>query len=345
MKQLHTRYAEKMKPLGLERGREGSPARHQRVKQFYASIEKDVELKVDHELVPDPPRVMPTKESARKYKEKILKSVLKQLEEPIGTLRDQAQLTKDERAHRIEAERRSAERVAEVERAAQERVAQVERQATDRIGQMRRSAQSLIDENRELKSEKERLLEERKRLNEKVLDERRQKFEFSALARSFSDRLADIPMPKVMEKLGYYGEREGGAHLYREEQGRIAVKVEQQKAFDSEGKLVCRNSLDLVVYMKRYCGMKSFTSEHALAFLRDEFGERRAMGAYLVNREQAALGFFDRSREERIHSPLNPVHDHDPWRRPLGKAEDRDRAHRGGGSRDPRGGRGRDFGR
>ncbi len=38
MKALHTRHAEYMKGLGLERGREGSRATHQRVKQFWRSM-------------------------------------------------------------------------------------------------------------------------------------------------------------------------------------------------------------------------------------------------------------------------------------------------------------------
>lgn len=60
MAAMHDLYAEYMRPLGLERGRRGSRATHQRVQQFYASVTKEPEVKIDPERVPDPPRVMLT---------------------------------------------------------------------------------------------------------------------------------------------------------------------------------------------------------------------------------------------------------------------------------------------
>lgn len=57
MAKMHDLYAEYMRPLGLERGREGSRATHQRVKQFYASITKEPKLKIDPEKIPDPSRL------------------------------------------------------------------------------------------------------------------------------------------------------------------------------------------------------------------------------------------------------------------------------------------------
>lgn len=319
MKELHDRYAEYMKPLGLERGREGSRARHQTVKSFYASIEQEVRLEIDHDHVPDPPRVMLTAEATKKYKESVLKAVLEQLKEQVQTLRHQAMLTKDERAHRVEAERRADERVAAVELSARERVAtveeasrmkiaEIERLAAERFANLERSARFLIDENRELRADRNKLLGERNALHEQVLNERQQKFDLSALARERGDRLADIPMPEVMEHLGYDGERRGQAHLYRGEGNVVAMRIERQQAFDSEKRLVCRNSLDLVVHMRQHNeGQETFTPGHALAWLRDEFGEKRAAGAYVVNREQSVQSLFERTRDDReIVRSLHP---------------------------------------
>lgn len=150
MRAVHNLYAEYMKPLGLERGREGSRARHQTLKKFYASVEQEVELKIDHERVPDPPRVALTREKATKYKESVLKAVLEQLKEKIQTLRHQAMLTRDERAHRKaaerradEAEREAAERVQAAERAAQEKIAAVRHEEAERYETLREKALSL----------------------------------------------------------------------------------------------------------------------------------------------------------------------------------------------------------
>jgi len=63
--------------------------------------------------------------------------------------------------------------------------------------------------------------------------------------------------------------------------------------------------------------------------------------AYLANREQCALDFFGRRREER-ELTRSLVHERgdDPWVGPRGRAEDRDRGSRGRGSGDRGGGRG-----
>ena len=44
MRQLWTEYGAAMKPLGLERGREYSPAKHQDIKAYYAAVNKGAEL-------------------------------------------------------------------------------------------------------------------------------------------------------------------------------------------------------------------------------------------------------------------------------------------------------------
>ena len=299
LRALHDRYAEYMKPLGLERGREGSQAYHQTVKSFYASIMEEVKLDIDHDRVPDPPRVVLTAEAARKYKKEVERSILAQLKEPLKTLRHQAMLAKDERAHREEAERRGDERVAAVEEAGRAKVAEVERLAEGRFATLQRSARSIYDENKELRGERNQLLDERNALHEQVLKEQRMKLDFSAEARKYSDRLTDIPMPEVMEKLGYDGERQGEAHLYRGEGDVVAMKIERQQAFDNHGQLICRNSLDLVMHMRKNNeGVKQFDRQDALRFLVENFGESRAAAAYTVNREQAGYSMIDTLRRE-----------------------------------------------
>lgn len=337
---IHDLYAEYMQPLGLERGKRGSRARHETLKRFYASVEQEVKLEVNRARIPDPPRMMLMQEARDQYKLAVYEAVLTQAAEQVQTLRHQAMLAKDERAHRVEAERRAEKRVTEVlaaareqitkiEATAREQIAKVERVAADRFTNLQRSAQALLDENKELRAHNDNLREQRNELNELLGKERWYKQEFQKLARERGDRLTDIPMPEVMERLGYDGELNGQAHIYWGEQNVVAMRIEQHKAFDSQNRLICRNSLDLVVHMRRNNeGRENFTPDHALAWLRDEFGESRAAGAYVVNREQSVYGLFERTREDReIVRSLHPQ-DRDSSRSHV--AMERDSHDRGG---------------
>jgi hypothetical protein len=327
-------YAEYMKPLGLERGRPRSRATHERIEDFYKSIDAPVRLEVDHDEIPDPPKVILTEEARRKYKEKVIRAVLKGLEEPHKIMRDQAMLARHERGQREEAERKAEERVAAVEHAAAEKIKAVERDGATRFDNLHRSALQLIEENRGLHRDKENLRVERNQLHESLMKMTREKLDFQMQARDYHDRLTDIPMPEVMEKLGYTGERHGEALVYRGDRNEVAMIIQQQKAFDHQRELICKNSLDLVVHMRQHNeSVQGFTHSHALEWLREEFGEKRAVGAAVAHREHSVLDLFERGREERERTRAL-VHERgdDPWREPQGRAEDRDRG--GGPDRD-----------
>jgi hypothetical protein len=344
VKELHTRQAEYMKELGLERGREGSRATHQRVKQFYASVEREPELKIEPDRIPDPGRLkVLTTEGTRQYKLEVLQHVLEQIKEPTRILQDQSQLTRDERAHRVEADKRAAEaerqaqeRIEAAEREAEERIAAVRREEAERFENLRRSALQILEEKEELQRENQKLREERNKEHEELLRMTREKQEFQMFARQYSDRLTDIPMHEVMERLGYPVEQHGEIHVYRGDRNQVAVLVEKQKAFDDQRQLICKNSLDLIVHVRRENErMESFDRNHALAWLQDEFSDKRAHGAYLANREQSALEFFGRRNEEREKTrALVRERSDDPWRGPQGRADDRDRGSRDHDSRD-----------
>ncbi|HEX7318655.1 MAG TPA: MobV family relaxase [Pyrinomonadaceae bacterium] len=338
---MHDLYAEYMKPLGLERGERRSRATHVRIEDFYKSIDAPVRLEVDHDEIPDPPKVILTEEARRKYKDKVIRAVLKGLEEPHKIMRDQAMLARHERGQREEAERKAEERVQATERAAKERVAEVERLADDRFKNLLRSAQQLVDDNRGLRRENHDLLTERNELHESVMKLRLEKQEFELEAKQYRERLSDIPMHEVMERMGYKAERQGEAHVYRDTRGQVAIRIEGQKAEDYHRLETSRNSLDLILRMRRhYQGVEGFTEAQAIEFLREEFGDGRAAGAVMAHREQTVLEFFERSREERERNRfLVPQRGDDPWRGSQGRAEDQGRGSRGGGSDDQGGGR------
>lgn len=344
MKALHTRQAEYMKELGLERGREGSRATHQRVKQFYASVDREPELKIEPDRIPDPGRLkVLTAEGARAYKMEVLSHVLEQIKEPIRILQDQSQLTRDERAHRVEAdkraaeaERQAAERIEAAEREAEERIAAVRREEAERYANQRRQALQIYEENKELHREKDALRVERNQLHESVLRLGLANKELQLRAGDYQKRLSDIPMPEVMEKMGYGREQQGGAHVYRDAQGQISLRVEGQKLLDHRNQVICRNSVDLVIHMRRRGeGGEGYDQTQALEWLRDQFGDARAAGAAVAHREQYALEFFGQLREQRERS-LVPERGQNPWRGPRGSAEEHDRGSRGG--TDDRGG-------
>lgn len=295
---------------------------------------------------------MLTAEGARAYKMEVLSHVLEQIKEPVQILQDQSQLTRDERAHRVEADKRAveaervaAERIEATEREAQERIAAVRREEAKRFENLRKSALQLIEENRELHRAKDELRVERNQLHESLLKMTREKQEFQLQVRDYHERLIDIPMPEVMERLGYTGERHGVALVYRTDGGQLAMIIQQQKAYDHQRELICKDSLALVVHMRQLGeGVEGFTHNHALEWLRDEFGEKRARGAAVAHSEHSVLGYFDHQREERQRA-LVPERGDDPWRGPRGGAEDRDRPRRDdrpdgrGGGRSSFGGR------
>jgi hypothetical protein len=144
---------------------------------------------------------------------------------------------------------------------------------------LRRSALQLVEENWELHLDKEALRVRRNELNESLMKMTREKLDFQMQARQYHDHLSDIPMPEVMGRLGYDGERHGEALVYRADGGEAAMIIQQQKAYDRQQELICKNSLDLVAYVRRGNeGLEGFTRNHALEWLRDEFGEKRAGG-------------------------------------------------------------------
>lgn len=282
----------------------------------------------------------------RAYKLEVLSHVLEQIKEPVRILQDQSQLTRDERAHRVEADKRAAEaerqaqeRIEAAEREAEERIAAVRREEAERFDNLLRSALQIREEKQELERQKDAMLQEREKLKEALGQMLRTKLDLQALAKDYSDRLTDIPMEEVMQRLGYEGERQGEALVYRADGGQVAMLIEKQKAFDHQREIICKNSLDLVVHMRRENeGMKGFDRNHALAWLQDEFGDKRAHGAYLYNREQSALEFFGR-RSEECEKTRALVHERsdDPWRGPRGRADDRDRSSRDRGDTHDRG--------
>lgn len=334
MRALHDRYAEVMRPLGLERGREGSRATHQTVKQFYASIEREVELKIDHARVPDPPRIMLTAEAAAKYKEQVLAAVLDQLKEPIRTLRHQAMLTKDERARRLEAESRAEARVAAAHEENRAEVAAVERRAEERFANLQRSAKTLVEENKDLHAAAGRLLAQRDALNGLYAEAARagaaERARAEAAERSVAElagRLSDVPLVEVLERLGYGpGEERGVARAYFDEAGRVAMTVRGQSAVDHGAGAEFRNSLALVSHVRTsWEGHEDFDTGRALRWVRSEFGEKKAAGAMLAYTEQGVTQLFERERERETRSPAQERSDA-PWRGPQERAEVYDRA-------------------
>jgi hypothetical protein len=147
LRELQNVYHEYMAPLGLERGVVGSRATHQEVKKFYAAITRDPEFKVDRSRLPDPPKMMLTKEARDAYKESLVQAITQQLEDDFKTIAHQAMLTRDERNKRIEMERR-----AEV---AEKHLELLKADAHELWSQNNRLAAETIAKSRQLNSEQE----------------------------------------------------------------------------------------------------------------------------------------------------------------------------------------------
>ena len=89
MRALWTEYAAAMKPYGLERGREYSPAKHQDIKAYYATVNKGAELaavkKVRPEQLPAPE--LADRLNPRQYAAGLINRVASFYRKEAGTLR------------------------------------------------------------------------------------------------------------------------------------------------------------------------------------------------------------------------------------------------------------------
>lgn len=134
LREFQDAYAQKMAPLGLKRGVQGSRASHTEIQKFYGAIKERVPLELSLERMPEPPLVLATEASREKYKQKVVEAAHEQTAEQLRTIRDQAMLARHEAARReateeriLEIERRAEERIREAERRAQERAERAER--------------------------------------------------------------------------------------------------------------------------------------------------------------------------------------------------------------------------
>jgi hypothetical protein len=297
MESFQDLYHEYMQPLGLERGERGSLARHTDIQDFYAAITKDHRLIINPELLPDPP-LLHTKKAIQAYKEDIIRSVNEQVSEPLKVVHHQAMLTREERSKREEAEKRAAEKVAEAHRQAAEREAEAER--------MVREAQHLLT----IEIEQNQALWEQNLHLQRVVDGMKKEVvaglsktnELSIAVKDYRERLSDIPMLEVMDKMGFDRELIGKTHVYRNSDGGIELMIADNKLYGSERQLISETSIGLVLTVNEDVE----TRDEAVVWLSDNFGARRATAAYLVERESAAFSFFTERNQVRERE-LMPV--------------------------------------
>ncbi len=283
---LQDRYYEVMSPLGLERGERGSRATHTDIKKFYGAITRDHVLKIDIERLPDPPRLIPSKDSIEKYKKSVVVEIHRQTAEPLKTLHQQSMLAREERARRETSERISAAKVAEAER-----------------GRADADRRTLLEQVkfREYAVAANKLLERHDMLEKKAKDLEKQLAAERQKTQEQSARVTDIRMSEVMDKLNYY-ERDKSTYTYRDTQGRVALAIPKDNTLrNSTGEVICSNSIDLVIRMEKFQG-RTITESDAMIWLSKTFGEERAMAAVLVMTEQRVPLLFEQRREqEREH--------------------------------------------
>lgn len=278
LSEFQDRYYEYMAPLGLERGQRGSVARHKDIKDFYSAITKNHELVIDPARLPNPP-LIPTERNLREYKEKIAKEVIAQTEEPLKTIHHQAMLTREEASKRERAEELAKEGIT----AAQKQTALIWEQY------------KVIDGQNGRLREDNKYLQESLDQTKKMLDEERGNVQKVALvAQSYSNRLKDIPMLEVMQKLGYEGEKRGpGTVVYFDQHDRVTCGIVDNKFVDMQNKVLAHNSFELVNFMKNENERVNTSRTQVFEWLADNFGTERASAALLVEREHYAFDYLN----------------------------------------------------
>lgn len=290
LERLQDEYAGAMKDLGLSRGVRGSRARHQDIGRFYGTILEPVSLEVRREEIRLPSGwEAATRKGREAYRDEVIAAVLGQVESQVETLRHQALLTLEETRKREEAERRAAERVGRAEEAA--------RQAHEGFVSERAEKEALGRENLSLKGALSLAREEAAGSGQR--------------AEGLEARLRDIPLTRVMTALDYHGERRGESVLYRARDGRVSMTVTDGEARNCEGKVICRHSVDLVLFMENVNKGGEVSVDEALSWLAEKFGEGRAAAAYVARSEQSVVGFMEERREERERQERVPVPGHE----------------------------------
>lgn len=288
-------FHEKVKDLGLERGVRGSRAKHTDIKKFYGAILDDSRIAINRDRLPDPPKILVTRQSIDDYKARVVEAVHEQLEKPLRVLRHQAMLTREEGNKREAAERRAAERVAAAETQAAERIAAAERaaqEASARYELEARQSVALWNKSASLQLSNERLTKE-------VVIERGKNNELSITVQRLRDQVADIPLTEVLERLGYKGELHGQTHVYRDDAGRVALMVAGNTLYDSDRRPLCSNALDSVLHLHNVGEGGEITREQALTWLADNFGAGRSAAACLAERQQAVSTLFSEHNQAR----------------------------------------------
>lgn len=296
LERLQDEYAAAMKGLGLRRGVRGSRARHQDIGRFYGAILEPVTLEVDRgQIRPPSGWEMATRKGREAYRDEVIAEVLSQVLSQVETIKNQALLTLEETRKREDSERRAAERVGRAE--------EIARQAHGAFLGERAEREALGRENLDLKRDLFLAREEAAGLGGRL--------------EGLDSRLRDVPLTEVMTRLDYHGERRGDAVVYRTRDGRASMTVTDSEARNYEGRVICRNSVDLVLFMENVNKGGDVSLDEALSWLAENFGEGRAAAAYVARSEQSAAGFLEERRLERERQA--------PGRAPAWGHEDPDR--------------------
>jgi hypothetical protein len=288
-RRFQTRYAEKMKALGLERGVEKSRARHQDIRRFYGSINAPVKLQIRTREITNPPRVFVTQSQQNEYKEAVVKEVMGQITPQVQALRDKALTAEDEKRRRVAAEKRAAERIAAAERARE--TAEIRRQVEGK------RVEELSRENAELRQRGERL--------SRALSAESQRAERS------DARVRDVPLTEVMSRLGCEGHLQpDGSVVYLSDAGEKALSVKDGKAYDCDGTPAAGSAVRLLLHVCNDHLGQNASREDALRWMADNFGEKQAVAAFLVEQEQILTDYLEgreRDRGERDHKHDRPL--------------------------------------
>lgn len=180
LRKLQSDYAEHLRPLGLERGMEGSRATHTDIQKFYGAINREVKLRIRPERIPDPPRVLVTEASRREYKRQVIKAISEEICEPVNILNSQAKLAREEKGKREAAEKRAAKAEQREKEWGEQFIA--EQKENIRFHQQAREFQTELSL------------------------ERQQRSVLSKEVESLKSRVQDIPLVEVMRALGYKGD-------------------------------------------------------------------------------------------------------------------------------------------
>lgn len=272
---FQTAMGEAFGQIGVWRGVPNNRSTHHKVRDFYKIIDKKIDFAVDIEKLPDPPRLMVTKEAQAAYKEKVASAVVEQVRDDVRVLELRARTMENEQARR---------------KGAESRADAVHRLYIETKQDWENERKQLTGENRALV---ENVAERERRIGELIQLATNQKQQNTNLAERLEkseSRIQDIPVMEIMARKKMTYKTQGEKKLYFIGEKLVFVEI-NKKLIDVASKTEVKTGFMAYERIGSAQNLPGYRSEggtdrkQVFADLAKDFGAQKALSASLFHEQ------------------------------------------------------------